>query len=157
MGGIGARYDKVISEKTYFGVGGMWVPGNRVTEEESTTKDSYIMRAYEFNLGPVFMLTGDVNHSGVYVSPSLGYMKSEIVDYGDLKLKGSIESPQARLTMGYQNINAANNIRFAVGGGFRVIKSEDIVVKDSSGAEVLRQKSGSIGSLALDLQLGYMF
>ena len=41
--------------------------------------------------------------------------------------------------------------------GLPANEAKDIVVKDNLGKEVLRERSSSLGGLALDLQVGYVF
>ena len=102
------------------------------------------------------MLTGTLGSRGLYINPAIGYQTTRITEFSSSKLTGETSSPMARLTVGYQWI-LVKSLRLAAGGGLAVYDSKDIVVKDSSGNEVLREKSSSLGGLAIALQVGYLF
>jgi hypothetical protein len=102
------------------------------------------------------MLTGDYDHSGVYLFPAIGYTGASISEYGTNKYGGSIDAAEARFTAGYQ-IVGTKDIRFTAGLGARVISSSEVVVKDGAGKEIYRTGSSALNGLALDLRVAYMF
>jgi len=139
------------------GVDGMYVlpRTTNATDEMNNQNYSYKWSTYEVYAGPTIMLTGDFDHRGLYILPAIGYTGASITNYGTLNLSGSMNTFEARFTVGYQFV--VKSFKFVTGGGLRLLNSSDIVVKDSFGNEVLREKSSSTGALALDLQAGYMF
>jgi hypothetical protein len=159
IGGFGMQADVRLSRRTALAIGGLYVPPRENfnnSDSSSTSYDPhYKYSIYEAYLGPSFMLTGDYDRNGLYVMPAVGYAGSSISEYGSSKLSAAIESPEARLTVGYQFVVSA--FRFTTGAGMRFLNSSDVVVKDSSGNEVLTEKSDSFGGLALDMRASYLF
>ncbi|HEY8272791.1 MAG TPA: hypothetical protein VIG33_17995 [Pseudobdellovibrionaceae bacterium] len=161
VGGVGAKFEYFVTDHISVGINGVYIPEHQIetssSKDQSLTSESYRWSMNEINLGSNIMLTGSLSTNGVYLNPAVGYQNTRISDYGVLKLKGSLSSPQARLTAGYQFVNPANNLRFALGAGLRMIQDSDILVKDDTGEEVYRQKTSGLGGLALDCHLGYIF
>lgn len=162
LGGVGAKFEYFATDRISLGISGIYIPEHEVkpasSKDESTTSlPTYRFSSNEINLGSNFMLTGTLSSNGVYINPAIGYQNTRISDYGTFKLKGALSSPQGRLTLGYQWVNELNNLRFALGGGMRIIKSSDIIVKNEAGSEVYRENSSNLGGLALDAHLGYIF
>lgn len=160
IGGIGAKADMAITHKTAIGLQGMYVPPKRMERDiyESDTNsysNSYKWSYYEINLGPTFMLTGNLGTHGLYLTPAVGYVSNKISNYGMSNLSGEFNSPQLRTTIGYQW--RIGGLRFAVGGGLRLVKSTDIIVKNSKGETVYRERSSSLGGLAIDGMVGWVF
>jgi len=163
LSGVGAKVEYFASEKLSIGIGGILIPNHRIesttSENGSTTSTvggNYMWEHNEIYLGTNIMLTGTLGTRGLYINPAVGYRTTRISEFSDFKLSGSLSSPVARLTMGYQWI-LAKHLRLAAGGGLTVAQSSAVVVKDASGKEVLRENSTSLGGLALDLQVGYIF
>jgi hypothetical protein len=160
VGGIGAKFDFALTRATALSVQGVYAHKNDLSsgDYDNEAKDHsvhYNWTYSEINIGPTFMLTGDLSTRGLYLFPSVGYMKSEVSDFGSDSLSGQLSSPQLRTTIGYQW--RFGGLRLAVGGGLRVISSSDIVIKDGRGQEVYREKSTVLGGLALDGQVGWVF
>ena len=157
IGGIGLGVDFRLSNKVSLGLSGMMVPprSNSSTQETNSAIVDYKWSYYEVYLGPKIMIMGDYDHHGLYVMPAIGYTGASISEYSSLKLSGSTNTAEARLTMGYQWV--IRSLRFTVGGGLRVLNSADVVVKDNQGNELLREKSSSFGGFALDGQFAYLF
>jgi hypothetical protein len=162
VSGIGGKAEYFISDKVSIGIGGILIPSHKVekTSSEDTAKTvggDYKWEHNEIFVGSNFMLTGTLGSNGLYINPAVGYQSTKITEYSDENLSGSLSNPMVRLTMGYQWV-LAKHLRLAAGGGFALAAgNNEIVVKDSSGTEVLREKSSSMGALALDLQVGYVF
>jgi hypothetical protein len=161
LGGIGAKAEYFVSDRVSLGVGGIFIPrrDNRTTSDNDTTYTSTTKYKWEHNeihLGTNIMLTGTLGTRGLYINPAVGYMNTRISEYGEYKLSGALSTPMARLTMGYQWV-IVNHLRLAAGGGFTATQSGTVVVKDADGQEVLKDSSSSMGGLALDLQVGYVF
>ncbi|MGZ3769056.1 MAG: hypothetical protein ACXVCP_00140 [Bdellovibrio sp.] len=160
LGGLGAKAEYFITDKVSLGVSGFYIPGyknKKSSSSSASTDENYTLSADEINLGSNIMLTGTLASNGVYINPAIGYQHTKISDYSEFKLEGSTSGPQARLTAGYQWVDHYSGLRIAIGGGLRVLHSSDIVVKDKSGAEVLRQSSSALGGLAIDGHIGYVF
>ncbi len=165
IGGIGGEVDFRMSRTISLGIGGYNIFPHSTTHSTSTTTtssgttftwdDDYKWSAYEIYVGPTIMLMGDYDHRGLYLAPGVGYTGAKITDFGTSKLSGSMDAPELRLTVGYQWV--VKNFRFTTGGGIRAIGSSDVVVKDDTGNEVLREKSSTLGGLALDLGVGMVF
>lgn len=162
LGGLGAKFEYFINEKISLGIGGFFIP-SRWNESSSSSSSSSATKSYdykwehnEFYLISNIMLTGDLNSHGLYISPAYGRQHTAITEFGKEKLNGKLDSPIARLTLGYQWI-LANHLRLAAGGGLNFMSSDAIVVKDASGKELLRDKSRGASGLALDLQVGFIF
>lgn len=159
--GIGLKLEYFISDRVSVGVGGILIPSHAVeksTSSSSTTSTAYDYKYshYEGLIGSNIMLTGTLGSRGLYINPAIGYQTTAITDFSSSKLTGETSSPMARLTVGYQWI-LAKSLRLAAGGGLTAYEAKDIIVKDNSGKEVLREKSSSLGGVALDLQVGYVF
>ena len=88
--------------------------------------------------------------------PAVGYQTTEIKNYSTSNLNGSLSSAVAQFTVGYQWI-LVKHLRLAAGGGLNMYQQNDIIVKDNTDTEVYRDKSSTLGGLALDLQVGYVF
>jgi hypothetical protein len=162
VGGLGAQFDARVSKKTSIALGGMYLPPHEATTTgDSSTSDHYKWSAFEVYTGPSFMITGDYDHHGAYVMPALGYTGNSITDYrssfstSSSGYSGEFNTPEFRLTGGYQFVVGA--LRFTTGGGIRLMKESDVVVKDETGKEVLRQRSNTIGGLSLDMRASYLF
>ena len=161
-GGLGAKIEYFITDSVSIGLGGIVIPShsnqtsNSKNDSTTTVSNSYKWEHNEVFIGTNIMLTGTLGSRGLYINPALGYQTTKISDFGSDKLSGELSSPAARLTMGYQWV-IAQHLRLAAGGGFNVVSSSNVVVKDNSGKEVLSQKSSEAGGLALDLQIGYVF
>jgi hypothetical protein len=155
--GIGGKVDYALTETVSVGVGGMYIPShaNEESSDKQTTSPTYKWAHNELNVGTNIMLTGTLATNGVYVNPAVGYLNTRITEYGVDKLQGELSTPQFRTTLGYQWIN--QRIRIAAGGGFKVIGKDEIIVKDSSGAEIFRDRPSQTSGLALDFQVGVMF
>lgn len=155
VGGIGAKADVRLSSTVSLGLGGMIVPSRRNTTSETNTTN-YKSSAYEIYLGPTVMLTGDYDSNGIFVTPAIGYIGSKITEYSSLNLSGKLDTYQGRLTAGYQWVSA-KGFRVALGAGARTLGSGEVVVKDDSGKEVLRQRSSTSGGLVLDGTFAFLF
>lgn len=140
--------------------GGLYMPSRSNISESSSSSSgttyNYKMKSYEAYLGAKFMLTGDTSHSGIYAAPSLGYYSLSISDFGTERLSGSISAPELRALAGYQWV-LPTRFRISAGLGLRSLQASDIVIKDSTGKEVYREKATSLSGLALDLGFGYTF
>jgi hypothetical protein len=161
IGGIGAEVDYRLSRKLSILMGGMIVNDRSVKassddSSSSTSNSSYKMSAHEIYIGPKLMFSSDFNKSGGYVSGGIGHMGTSIKEYSSFDLSGSVSGFEVRGVIGYQWA-LVSGFRINAGGGLRMIQDSDIVVKDSSDKEVLRTKSSSLGGLALDASIGYMF
>jgi hypothetical protein len=163
LGGLGAKMEYFVSDSVSLGLGGVYVPKHNMntftsTSSSSTTTDteSYMFEHNEIFVGSNIMLTGTLGGRGAYLNPAVGYASTRISEYSSSKLSGQLSTPMARLTGGYQWV-LVDHLRLAAGGGFTVAQSGTVIVKDSNGAEVLRENSSSLGGLALDLQVGYVF
>jgi hypothetical protein len=162
LGGVGAKFEYFVTDRISLGISGIYIPEHEMkpsssNDESTASLETYRWSTNEVNLGSNIMLIGNLSSNGVYMNPSIGYQNTSISDFGSRKLKGALSSPQGRLTLGYQWVNELNNLRFALGGGLRILKASDIVVKDEAGNELLRQNSSNLGGLALDAHLGYIF
>lgn len=155
IGGIGAKADYRLSSSVSLGLGGMIVPSQRNTNSD-TNATTYKWSAYEIYLGPTFMITGDYDSNGIYITPAVGYIGSKISEYSSFNLSGKLETYQGRVTAGYQWVSK-KSFRVALGAGLRALGSSDVVVKDNNGKEVLRQRSSTSGGLVLDGTLGFLF
>ncbi|MBC7741236.1 MAG: hypothetical protein H7061_03505 [Bdellovibrionaceae bacterium] len=163
LGGLGAKLEYYINDTVSVGVGGIFIPSHRNEEATrtnsngtTTSVDSYNWEHNEAYIGSNIMLTGTLGTRGLYINPAIGFQNTRISDFGTSKLSGELSSPAARLTLGYQWV-IINHLRLAAGGGFMLAQESNIIIKDSSGKEVLNQKSTTSGGLALDLQIGYVF
>lgn len=159
LSGIGIKAEYFISDTISIGIGGIFIPNHKVestTSSTTLTTERYKWEHNEAFVGSNIMLTGTLGSRGLYINPAIGYQSTKISEFSDYNLSGSVSAPMARLTVGYQWI-IVNHLRLAAGGGFVATQSSDIVVKDSSGKEALRDKSSNLGGLALDLQVGYVF
>jgi hypothetical protein len=160
IGGIGAKADLAVTRGTAIGIQGLYVPPKSMahTTYDSNTNSfsrSYKWTYYEINVGPTFMLTGDLSTHGLYLSPAIGYMSNKISEYSSYNLSGSMNSPQLRTTVGYQW--RIGGLRFAVGGGLRLVSQSEVVVKNSKGEPIYREKASSLGGLAIDGMVGWVF
>jgi hypothetical protein len=155
IGGIGAKADFRLTDRFSLGFGGMYIPPRSNTSTDSL-EVSYKWSMYEVYAGTTFMITGDYDHHGAYIFPAIGYTGASITDYSTSKLSGSVKTFELRFTGGYQWV-VGKNFRFTTGAGIRVLNSSDVVVKDNQGKELLREKSGALGGLALDLHAAYLF
>jgi hypothetical protein len=159
LGGIGARADVAVTRKTALSLQGIYIPEHQreSTDDKntSTTNTDYKWSYSEVNFGPTFMLIGDLSTNGLYLNTSVGYIQTKITEYSSLKLQGELSAPQLRATVGYQW--RIGGLRLAAGGGLRLIQSDDIVVKDAQGREMLREKSNALGGLAIDGHVGWVF
>ncbi len=160
IGGVGARADLAFTRRIALSVHGIYIPerSNTTSEDDknTTTIDNDYKWSYsEFNIGPTFMLTGDLSRHGLYLNTSVGYVKAQISEYSSLNLQGELAAAQVRATIGYQW--RIGGLRLAAGGGLRAIQSDDIIVKDGQGQEVHREKSSALGGLALDAHVGWVF
>ena len=157
IGGAGAEADVRVSRKVSIGIGGYYIfPHNNDYFYTSTTPTySYQWSAYEVYVGPTIMLTGDYDHHGLYIAPGIGYSGAKLTQYSSLNLSGELDTPELRLTVGYQWV--VKNFRFTTGAGYRAMGSSVVTVKDSSGNTVLTESSGALGGLALDLGVGMVY
>jgi len=156
LSGVGLKGEYFISNRVSAGVSGMFIPRFQTETTGSATPTKYSLRHNELLLGVNVMLSGNLRSNGLYVNPSLGYQKTEIFDYGPDQLSGSLSTPMARMTAGYQWITE-NNVRFGLGAGLSVIPGGDISIADRKGTEVYRGKASTTSGLALDLHVGYLF
>ena len=156
VGGFGLDLDFRMSKKTSLVIGGMAVASHAVSKSESSNDTAYKWSTYEAYIGPQFMINGSFDEWGAYIFPAVGYTSAEITDYSDQKLSGSLSAPEFRFTVGYQFV-FAQIMKLTLGGGFRAVSSNEIIVKDSGGNEVYKQKSDTIGGASLDLKFGVMF
>jgi hypothetical protein len=156
IGGLGAKIDFRLSDRAALGLGGMYA-SRTVTEKNERTlpEGAYKVRNYEIYLGPTFNLTGNYDTDGFFITPAIGYTGAKIYDYSVFKLSGEINTWEIRTTAGYQWV--VQDFRFIAGGGLKLLGDSEVVVKDKSGKEVLRQSSGSLGGLALDLHAAWLF
>lgn len=154
LSGFGLKFEYFVTDKTSVGIQGMSF--NYKANDTSTTLTKYTLLHSEVFLGSNIMLTGTLSSRGLYIHPAIGYQTTEIKDYGTSNLNGTLNSPLAQFTVGYQWI-LAKHLRLAAGGGLNMYQQNDIIVKDSTGTEVYRDKSSTLGGLALDLHVGYVF
>ncbi|MES2856563.1 MAG: hypothetical protein V4692_11905, partial [Bdellovibrionota bacterium] len=73
IGGFGGQIDARISNGVSILVGGMYVPPRRnetLSSSNSFTYDTYKYSIYEVYVGPSFMLTGNYDTSGAYITPA---------------------------------------------------------------------------------------
>jgi hypothetical protein len=157
VGGLGAKADFRLSQSVSLGLGGMLIPPRNNVRSSSSSDSSfnYKWSMYEIYLGPTFMLTGDFDSNGIFVTPAVGYLGAKITNFGSSNLSGALNTYQARVTAGYQWVSI-KSIRIAVGGGLRALGSSEVIVKEGS-KEVLRDKSSSTGGLVIDFQVGMLF
>lgn len=156
-GGLGAKLEYFLNDTASIGLNGVYVPSHAVkTAPADASAYTYKWSHSEVLVGSNIMLTGTIRSRGMYINPAIGYQNTNITDFSDLKLKGELSSPVGRLTLGYQWVDS-QNLRIAFGAGILSQQQSTIIVKDNSNNEVLRDKSSSFGSLALDLQIGYLF
>jgi hypothetical protein len=160
LGGLGAKFDFNLTKKFALSAQGIYIPPrwNRESGDSDSSyyrSDNYKWSYSEFNLGTTIMVIGDIDTHGMYINPAIGYVRAKITDYSTFNYQGELAAPQVRATVGYQWI--LGNFRLAAGGGFKWIGGDDIVVKDSAGREISREKSSSFGGLALDGQVGFVF
>jgi hypothetical protein len=160
LGGIGAKTDFNVSKKVSLGLQALYIPShssNTSSDDKTTTTTDYSYKwSYEeYNVGANIMLMGNIDGNGLYINPAVGYVRSKITDFSIFKYQGELAAPQFRTTVGYQWI--VGSFRFAAGGGYRLVSSNDIVIKDSKGNEVSREKSSTLGGLALDGHVGFTF
>lgn len=162
LGGIGLKTDLNLSKKLSVGAQVIYIPmhSNRTSDSEdkdnSVLKDDTYKWSYEeYNLGMNFMLLGSIDTNGLYVNPAIGYTRVKITDYSIFQYQGELAAPQFRTTVGYQWI--LGSIRLAAGLGYRLIGSDNVVIKDSAGKEVSREKSSTLGGLAIDGHVGFTF
>ncbi|MGE4133105.1 MAG: hypothetical protein AB7F86_15795 [Bdellovibrionales bacterium] len=157
IGGLGAKFDFRLSDSVSFGIGGMGVPDHSTSSTDSNgkNKETYNFSTYEVYMGPTFMLTGDYDHHGVFLSPAIGYTGAKISNYSEFKLSGQMDSAELRITTGYQWV--VRNFRFVAGAGYRAINSTDVIVRDRSGAEVYRERSSVLSGFVIDAGAGILF
>lgn len=157
IGGIGGKFDVRISDNVALGLGGMYVPPRSNTSSSSDTTNDYNYRwsMYEVYFGPTINLTGDYDHSGVFITPAIGYTGSKITNFSFLNYSGSLDTAELRVTAGYQWV--IRDLRFNVGAGLRLLKDSEVIVKNGAGQEVSREKSSAMGALALDLHAAWLF
>ncbi len=156
IGGIGGKFDVRISDKVALGVGGMYASRNSdSSSNSSSTVYSYKWSMYEVYVGPTFNITGDYDHSGMFITPAIGYTGAKISNFSSSNLSGSLDTAELRLTTGYQWV--LKDVRFNVGGGLRLLKDSEVIVKNSSGGEELREKSSAMGTLAIDCHAAWLF
>lgn len=159
-GGVGLKAEYFVTPKISAGLGGQFlnytVKHEDPNSEQAKIGGDYKIEHYEVLIGSNIMLTGSLATSGFYLNPAVGYQSTAIKNYSIFNLSGSIESPMARLTAGYQWITA-KNLRFGLGAGGTLIQGNDIIVKDNTGKEVLREKASNMSGAALDLQVGFLF
>lgn len=154
--GFGAKAEYAVTDKLSVGLTGIYVGEHESEfEDEDTDANAFNWSYQEINLGVNYMLTGQLNTHGFYINPAIGYFRTEITDYGYFYLDGKLESPQLRLTAGYQWV--FNDFRIGLGAGGRIYDSSDIIIEDDYGREVATQDSSEWGGLALDLHIGYVF
>lgn len=160
IGGLGIQTDARISDSAALVIGGLYVPPrqNTVSEEDKKQnygkEENYLWSTYEVYIGSRFLLTGDYDHHGVFVTPAVGYTGARIQDYGYRKLEASLDVPEARLTVGYQFV--VSNFRFLAGAGWKVMGQNDIVVKDEQGSEIYRQKSSTLNGVVIDAHAAFL-
>ncbi|PIS11451.1 MAG: hypothetical protein COT73_03960 [Bdellovibrio sp. CG10_big_fil_rev_8_21_14_0_10_47_8] len=159
VSGLGAKVDYFVTDKVSLGLGGNYIPDHKVENtsknENSSINSNFNWSHSELNLGTNIMLTGTLSSSGVYINPTVGYQKTEITHYSSYDLQGSLATPQASATGGYQWVN--NGFRIGAGAGYKVLADNDVVVKDRAGAEVYREKASNMRGLVIDFQLGILF
>ncbi len=151
--GFGAKIDYLINDQFSVGVSGIYIAEHE--ENQSDEYEAHNWSYYEANVGMNYMLTGATNTSGFYINPAVGYFRSEITDYGYFYLDGEMDSPQFRLTVGYQYVY--NDFRFGIGVGGRLFDNSDIVIRDEFDQEIAREDSSRWSGAALDLHIGYIF
>ncbi len=154
LGGIGADADLRLTPKTSLLLGGMYVPSHEV-QGTDTSSPKYKLTSYEIYLGPKYMLTGDYDRNGAYVFAGVGYTGVKISEFGSFRLSGSLDAPEAKVTLGYQFVGR-DLFKCVFGIGGRILPSSDIVVRHDDGREALREKSSTLSSLVLDLSIGVM-
>lgn len=153
---VGGQADVRVGDRFAVVVGGFYQPAQE-RESSGKVKYHYTSSIYEVYLGSTIRLTGDYDRDGFYLLPAVGYLEASILDFSDLKLSSSIGAPTGRLSAGYDWIWPASHLRFTLGGGYRVLQSTDVVVKDRSGLEVYRENTSSLGGMVLDFRLSYLF
>ncbi len=160
LGGLGAKVDYFATDKFSVGLSGVSIRNRQMNtsdKDASATTTTYKLSYSELNLNTRFMMTGTNFSDGAYLSPSIGYVTTRISDYSIYSLDGGFATPVATLLAGYQFVNAQSGFRVTAGAGYRLVQENTIVVKDSSGKEILRDKSSNLNGLALDLGVGMMF
>ena len=158
--GIGAHYN--LTSRSAIDLKFMGIFDHVMNEEEDnntfTEEEEYKASRQEVNLGMTFMLFGDFANHGMYLSPSLGYVKAEITDYGTEDLQGEAETGTARITTGYRwALN--NGLNFRVGGGFMFTEGDyEVTVRDRNGNAIATEDAdGGLTSIALDAAISYTF
>lgn len=139
VGGLGMRVDFKLSDSMSLVLGGLYVPPRSVnrTEDYDSLYVNYKVSMHEVYLGPTIFITGAYDHHGWYVTPALGHMGARISEYGTSKPSASLDVFELRAVGGYQWV--VHGFRFITGGGFRLTTSNDIVIKDNQGNELLRR------------------
>lgn len=156
IGGIGGKVDFRVADNIALGLGGMYIsPRSTNTSSSSTTDTDYRWSMYEVYLGPTINLSGNYDTSGAFITPAIGYTGAKITNYGYRGLSGSLNTPELRLTGGYQWV--IRDLRFSVGGGLKLLKDSEVVVKNTSGGEESRQRSSTTGGFALDCHAAWLF
>jgi hypothetical protein len=160
LGGLGANVDRRLTNRTSIGLGGTYIPPRRSLDKSDdrnkTSDTSYKWTYYEVHVGPTFFLTGDYDTSGWYLNPAVGYTGAKITEYSSFNLSGSTDTFAFRTSAGYQWI-LKNDLRLVFGGGYQFLNQSEVVVKDGSGTEVLREKSSAAAGLVIDAHFGVMF
>lgn len=161
LGGIGGKAEYFVTDKVSVGLGGVYIPSHKIEGSSSDETANSIGGNYSFEhneivLGSNIMLTGTLQSDGFYLNPGVGYQYTAITHFSFLDLSGSVSSPFARLTAGYQWVTSGN-FRVGLGAGVAAYQDTDVVIADNSGREIDRTKSSTMSGLALDLHLGYIF
>lgn len=163
IGGLGAQTDVRLSNGISLALGGYYIPPRKNAETTSSSSSSsstytgytYKWTAYEVYVSTIIMITGDYDHHGLFIAPGVGYTGAKITEYSPFNLSGSMDVPEARVTVGYNWV--VKNFKFTAGGGLRAIAGGEVVIKNSAGDEILRDRASSMGGVAFDVGAGMIF
>jgi hypothetical protein len=158
LGGIGAKAEYFMTQKISLGVDGTVIPSREMKSNSpgNAVNTNYVWSHNQFNLGTTLMLSGTLSTNGFYLNPKVGYQSTRITDFGTEKLQGSLSTPQASATIGYQWITPNSPLKLTVGAGYRVLQAGEIVIKDKNNKQIYSQNASNISGLAFDFQLSLL-
>lgn len=154
LGGVGGGFDYLATEKFSLGLSGIYLPQRKSSDSESLY--SYYWGYNELSFNSQYMLTGSWVEDGFYLSGSLGTLTSKITKYGPSQLKGELNTSFARATAGYQWVYVSG-LTFGLGAGYLFAPDSEVVVRESNGTEVFRDKTQAGSGLAIDIKFGFIF
>lgn len=152
-GGIGGGFDYLATEKFSLGLSGIYLPQRKSGSESG---NSYNWGYSELSLNSQYMLTGSWVEDGFYLSGSLGAFASKITNYGSSQLKGELNTYFVRATAGYQWVYTSG-LTFGFGTGYLFSPESEIVVRESNGTEVIREKTQAGNGMVVDIRFSFLF